>query len=334
MYFVCQDGLASASMSPFVMDGNKIVSDGYRMLLSGVDEEYSSSFSNNTLYKTGFRLSYGKNFKISGNSFNDCSTTGDFIELENTVDNIMIDGNFITGEGSTGGNAIQIPSSATNINIANNLLHLTKDVIVININTNCDGIYIHSNQILDSPNTAPIYINNGVDNCVVTNNMFSNCEGTVAIHASNDRDVQYITLAPNYAVNGAHQTYGRRISWGTAAPTTGSSHHGDIIYDLTPTAGDTMGWVCTESGTFGAATDNTGDTDGSTAVITGMADTADFYLGDFVDVSAGFPTTGPYEVRAKTATTLTISIASDSAESNITVDTSDPVFKTFGAITA
>ena len=95
-----------------------------------------------------------------------------------------------------------------------------------------------------------------------------------------------------------------------------------------------MGWVCTHSGAFGAATDNTGDTDGSTAVITGVTDTSDFNLGDFVDVTAGFPTTGPYEVKAKTATSLTISASSDSAESNITVDTSDPTFKTFGAITA
>lgn len=69
------------------------------------------------------------------------------------------------------------------------------------------------------------------------------------------------------------------------------------------------------------ATDATGDTDGSTAVITGMTDTSDFFVGETVEVSAGFATTGPYTIVSKTATTMTISVNSNAAVNNITVHT-------------
>lgn len=111
------------------------------------------------------------------------------------------------------------------------------------------------------------------------------------------------------------------------APTTGAWGIGDICWNAIPTAGGAPGWICVHAGTFGAATDNTGDTDGSTAVITGMTDTSDFLVGDYVDVSAGFPTTGLYRVVALTATTMTLDTNSDAAVDNITVDTSDPTFK-------
>ena len=120
----------------------------------------------------------------------------------------------------------------------------------------------------------------------------------------------------------------------TANPTYGDYARADKVWSTTPTAGATPGWVCIESGTFGAATDNTGDTDGSTAVITGMADTSDFRYGSYVDVSAGFPATGPYRILQKTATTLTLDTNSDSAEANITVDTSDPLFKAMASLAA
>jgi len=119
---------------------------------------------------------------------------------------------------------------------------------------------------------------------------------------------------------------GRKIAFHSAAPNLGGWGKGSVVYNTGATAGSSPGWVCTTSGTFGSATDNTGDTDGSTAVITGMADTSDFFVGDFVNVSAGFATTGPYEIRATTATSITLAVVSSSAQSNITVDNSDPVF--------
>lgn len=69
-----------------------------------------------------------------------------------------------------------------------------------------------------------------------------------------------------------------------------------------------------------AATDATGDTDGSTAVITGMTDTSDFEAGDFVTVSAGFHSaTFPFEILLLTSTTMTLSANSNSMQTNVTV---------------
>ena len=41
------------------------------------------------------------------------------------------------------------------------------------------------------------------------------------------------------------------VSYANAAPTTGTWSAGDIVYDLTPTSGSYVGWVCTVSGTPG-----------------------------------------------------------------------------------
>ena len=118
----------------------------------------------------------------------------------------------------------------------------------------------------------------------------------------------------------------RNITYGTAAPTTGTYTIGNIIYDSTPVSSQPQGWTCTTSGTFSAATDATGDTDGSTAVITGMTDTSDFFIGEYATVSAGFASTGPYRILIITATTMTLDTNSNSAQSDITVSTTDPVF--------
>lgn len=70
-------------------------------------------------------------------------------------------------------------------------------------------------------------------------------------------------------------------------------------------------------------TDATGDTDGSTAVITGMTDTSDFEVGMLVDVSAGFADLTDLLVFNKTATSLTLEINSNSVQANITVTGND-----------
>jgi hypothetical protein len=123
--------------------------------------------------------------------------------------------------------------------------------------------------------------------------------------------------------------------YATTAPTDGNYTAGDTIYDATPSASGKIGWTCITSGTFSSATDATGDTDGSTAVITGMTDTSDFYIGNWVTVSAGFPSASdPYRILGKTSTTVTLDTNSDSSQTNVTVATVDPTFKTWGAIDA
>jgi len=115
-------------------------------------------------------------------------------------------------------------------------------------------------------------------------------------------------------------------AFGTALPTDGTWKRGVRYWKTLPAASASPGWHCVTSGTYSTATDNTGDTDGSTAVITGMTDTSDFNIGDYVTVSAGFPTTGPYRIVAKTASSITLEVNSTSIQSNITVETPDPVW--------
>lgn len=128
---------------------------------------------------------------------------------------------------------------------------------------------------------------------------------------------------------------GVREILGTAAPAAGTYKAGDRIYNSAPSASNPAGWVCTQSGTFGTATDSTGDTNGSTGVITGMADTSDFSAGDWVTVSNGFATTGPFRILTiDSATQITVEATSDSAETDVTVAHSDPVFKAMANLAA
>ena len=62
---------------------------------------------------------------------------------------------------------------------------------------------------------------------------------------------------------------------------------GDRVYHSIPAAGSPIGWICTVGGTFSAATEAGTSTSGS-AVVTGLADTSDFFPGDLVDATAGF----------------------------------------------
>jgi hypothetical protein len=67
-------------------------------------------------------------------------------------------------------------------------------------------------------------------------------------------------------------------------------------------------------------TDTTGDTDGATGVITDMADTDDFKVGDYATPSGGFPDTNiAYRITAVTSSSITLDINSDSSANNITV---------------
>lgn len=70
---------------------------------------------------------------------------------------------------------------------------------------------------------------------------------------------------------------------------------------------------------FAQPVDTACDTDGSTAVLTGCADTADMGPGAICTVSAGLPNTGPFKIVAKTVSTLTIDTVTNSVQSNVTV---------------
>jgi hypothetical protein len=64
--------------------------------------------------------------------------------------------------------------------------------------------------------------------------------------------------SPAPSLQSGVQLMGKRIEYGSGAPTSGEWQQGDIMFNLAPTAGGTVGWVCTGTGspgtwkTFGA----------------------------------------------------------------------------------
>jgi hypothetical protein len=154
--------------------------------------------------------------------------------------------------------------------------------------------------------------------------------GITGFVTARDNNLVNCTGTPSFAQRTNDYTStrtGNRVSFRTAAPTGGSWKKGDLIFNSAAAAAGAAGWMCTSSGTFSTFTNATGQTNGSTNVITGMTSTSGLLVGDYVNVSAGFPTTGPYRVLAVTTTTITLDTNSNSAQNNITVDTPDPVFK-------
>jgi len=157
---------------------------------------------------------------------------------------------------------------------------------------------------------------------------------TVYLSAITDRILRYMNGADNDTIFGLTQEGsainmmlgGRKIGFLAAAPTAGGWGQGSIVYNNAVLASSSAGWMCTESGTFGTASETDGITTVSSASII-MADTSSFEIYDWVDVDKGFPTTGPYRIIHKTATSITLDTDSDSAETGVTVDTSDPTFK-------
>lgn len=157
-------------------------------------------------------------------------------------------------------------------------------------------------------------------------------------------DPSQLTLKPsngyvNLSPNGWHMAWDRSTMrlpsgniWNSATgalPTSGSFKKGDIHQQNDANFGNSVLQVCTSNGTYSSATDNTGDTDGSTAVITGMTDTSDFYVGEYVTVSAGFAAIvngNNLRIISKTSTTITLDANSTSAQSNVTVATVDPTW--------
>ena len=64
-----------------------------------------------------------------------------------------------------------------------------------------------------------------------------------------------------------------------------------------------------------------------------LTSTTGLVVGEYVTLSAGFPTTGPYQVIEITSTTaIKVNANSNAVSSNITVSTPDPVFKAMAAI--
>ena len=177
----------------------------------------------------------------------------------------------------------------------------------------------------------------GDDQVTATQTRYYNVGTITNFWERNNYNIGPVTTITNTADNtyGGYRAKGlHKDAYSDAVPTAGTWGVGDIVWDPSPTASNPPGWVCVTDGTFSAATDNTGDTDGATGVITGMTDTSDFVVGDYVTVSAGFATTGPFRILTKTATSVTVNANSNAIQANVTVATPDPVFKAMANLAA
>ncbi len=244
----------------------------------------------------GITVNVGDYLHMAGNHVYNNGASGISVNAGNYI---HISGNHIYDNGTVGGNGdagVLIAGASSNVTIMGNVIR----------DTRYGAARTQDYGVLASP--LPPY------SMVYGNQITNNVVGRTNLSAGEE----FLRGDNGLELPGCR--------YNTAAPGDGTGRLGDQVWKTNPSSGTTPGWMCTHSGTFSAATDNTGDTDGSTAVITGMTDTSDFAAGNYVDVSAGFPTTGPYRIVNLTATTMTLDTASNAAASNITVDTSDPVW--------
>jgi len=148
----------------------------------------------------------------------------------------------------------------TGNNIINNRWH---GVIVEGYDTgrmviSCNNIY---NNSQDTTNTySGIYFGAFARNHVVTNNSITGSDHKYGIHADNlesnvinNNQIQSASTANTLIgyTSGQFTGNGLPLFYSTAAPTTGTWQTNTIVLDNTPSAGGTIGWVCTSGGTPG-----------------------------------------------------------------------------------
>ena len=122
----------------------------------------------------------------------------------------------------------------------------------------------------------------------------------------------------------------RSIFGGLTIPSLGAAgagtyYIGDQKWNLAPTTGQPLGWMCTASGTFSGATEAGTATSGS-PIITAMVDTSDFFAGDIVQANANFASLTSLTVLSVTATTITVD-RNANASGATTISNQDPVWK-------
>lgn len=191
-----------------------------------------------------------------------------------------------------------------------------------------NGFYIKGKNITLTGSSvgngdSGLYIYNDIDN-------YFNIDVNLNIKNNSIDELSSLNLAtPNrIVINGSE--IGRQFS---AAPPVGTWIIGDKAFNTNISTGNTMGWVCSNYGTFSTATDSTGDTDGSTGQITGMSNTSDFFAGQWVTISGGFPAIRYKILRIVDSSTILVNGNSTSSVSNVTVATVNPTFVTMANFT-
>ncbi len=114
----------------------------------------------------------------------------------------------------------------------------------------------------------------------------------------------------------------------SSLPTSGTYGTGFIIWRNTPTPGGKMGWVCTDSGTFGTLTGVTATTTSGSATAT-VSDASGLARGQFITIAG---VTGRRQIINISGTTVTLNSPANASVSAAAVAYQAPTFREWGAI--
>ena len=171
------------------------------------------------------------------------------VQINGASESIVINGNNFNGYTgiaySTYGVSISGLANAINI-CGNNLLNFEKCVY----STIAAGVVLVSDNWLSANTYAVEITGNSADRRIVVQNNIANApfKSTTNTGYWIERLNRIINIAPIDNTDGYMDQF---YIEGSAAPTTGIWKVGDIVWNTTPTAGGTIGFVCTTAGTPG-----------------------------------------------------------------------------------
>lgn len=246
-----RENFANAGSKQVLIDGN-VVTAGYGVTFFGTYLAYPmvvelfSATSNIAKATAESAFYFGPLSKdhtipvsvnVVGNQFEGGSNSALFVRGSGTLNikNLVIDGNNIKAK--EGYKGIELNNYENGIIVNNNIVGLGdggtfNQIAPTNANTN------FSNNVIENfTENGGIQLTNTTDfkQVLTQNNLFDSNTGTP------------VANFPFLKLNGGLTTW----FIGSDAPTTGEWRRGDIVFNASPSAGGTIGWVCTASGTPG-----------------------------------------------------------------------------------
>lgn len=299
--------------------GSGIVIDNYA---------HNVTFINNNLKNVGqgvqsaSTLSNASNIKFIDNDI--IANRGSYILA--AIANAKISGVVIRG-----GSAKSLSTSLSNLTFASNSGINDLTIKDINISGGVDGIAASA----DKTTIDNVNINNaagrsirciGGKTTITNSNSISPILGDLIVNSG----VALPTLHGNNF--DATTTYKNpTISFANALPTTGTYLNGDTIYNNSPAANGFVGWICTIAGTLGTLSNVTANTTASSSTITVNSPTS-LKVGDYLNITGDG--SANRRIVAISGTTITLSSNVSATLTAATVNYGQPIFKTFGAISA
>ena len=238
-------GHSTTKISSIVISGNKI---------SGV----AVVFPDNPSPATGIRCAYTDGVKIAGNEISDVDLVG--IDIRYVCNDVIVNDNVI----SCGNHGISFTTSVTGVATISGNTITSGNFGAALYGDETNKILIIGNTIKSSNNYA--FLVSKFDDVVVSDNVcgpvtgsayflrIQNCDNSIIVSGNT---IPQSGVAPYYPHTGtaiAHifgNSWNPRISYGTAAPASGTYKVGDTVYNTAPAPSGYTGWICTTAGTPG-----------------------------------------------------------------------------------